>query len=289
MWRWVWALALSVFLVAAWANTAWAQGLPSELRVCARPPNVPPGAGRWAYPPSGLVVLTTDPAQFKRLTQSQTVFVFDPLAPPDSVRVLPIPYNTLPCAKYVLPAKIPTLPSVSAVPPAGATPLPKGTSTAAGDSRPAGDSKSAPKDKQGDAEGTSDPLPKPIYRPPLPPQEEHPALPSNGVTASWPRTVLPIKHRAATPGVQSGTGDAPNAVAKKSSFDKFAEEMAYAAAIANLEPGSFTRRLREGPKPQREGRTPARRAETDCPSVERPSTEVRASQQRDRDFHAESS
>ena len=163
------------------------------------------------------------------------------MAPPDSVRVLPIPYNTLPCAKYVLPAKTPTLPSVSAVHPAGATPLPKGIA-AEGDSKPAGDSKSAPKNKKGDAEEAPDPLPKPIYRPPLPPQEEHPALPSNGVTASWPRTVLPIKHRAGAPGVQSGTGDAPNAVAKKSSFDKFAEEMAYAAAIANLQMNENTKR-----------------------------------------------
>ena len=45
----------------------------------------------------------------------------------------------------------------------------------------------------------------------------------------------------------------------------------------------------ESPRPQREGRNAARRAETDCPSVECPSTEVRPSEQEDRDFRTESS
>ena len=51
---------------------------------------------------------------------------------------------------------------------------------------------------------------------------------------------------------------------------------ARASAGRRAQPGLFARRLREGPRPKREARTPARKAEADCPSAECLSTSDRA-------------
>ena len=244
-----WLAALCVVFVFSFARSTAAQGIPAEHRVCARPPNVPPGVERWAYPPSGLVLLTTDPEQFRRMTEREMVFVFDPFAPPESVRVLPIPHNTLPCASFVLPRKVPSLPTASVLPPSGGTPLPKGTGPGDESSGQRNDAKVGATDKKGGAEGVAEPLPKPIYRPPPPAPEERPMLPRGGVTARWPKTVLPIKRRAGSGGESSGSGDAPHVVAKKTAFEKLAEEMAYAAAMANLQMNENTKR----PDGQRHG------------------------------------
>ncbi|HVK66459.1 MAG TPA: hypothetical protein VM694_18375 [Polyangium sp.] len=69
-----------------------------EFRVCVKPPDVPPGLTQWAYEQGSATVWTTrSRVEFARKVEGRATFLFDPHAPPESVRVLPIPYNTLKC------------------------------------------------------------------------------------------------------------------------------------------------------------------------------------------------
>jgi hypothetical protein len=62
----------------------------------------------------------------------------------------------------------------------------------------------------------------------LPQATNEPVLP-NAETTHW----LPVAGSPGSLGGRGEGGDAPNKVAEKTAFDKFAEEMAYAGAIAN--------------------------------------------------------
>ncbi|TKD10059.1 hypothetical protein E8A74_10710, partial [Polyangium fumosum] len=69
-----------------------------EFRVCVKPPDVPPGMTQWAYEQGSATVWTTrSRVEFARKVEGRATFIFDPYAPPESVRVLPIPYNLLKC------------------------------------------------------------------------------------------------------------------------------------------------------------------------------------------------
>ncbi|MDI1445739.1 hypothetical protein [Polyangium sp. 6x1] len=69
-----------------------------EFRVCVKPPDVPPGLTQWAYEQGSATVWTTrSRMEFARKVEGRATFTYDPYAPPESVRVLPIPYNTLKC------------------------------------------------------------------------------------------------------------------------------------------------------------------------------------------------
>ncbi|MDI1475479.1 hypothetical protein [Polyangium sp. y55x31] len=67
------------------------------VRVCVKPPDVAPNVNEWAYSPGAKAVWTTSRAQFTAKSQGLTVYVFDPYAPPESARRLPIPHNKLTC------------------------------------------------------------------------------------------------------------------------------------------------------------------------------------------------
>ncbi|TKD10358.1 hypothetical protein [Polyangium fumosum] len=69
-----------------------------EFRVCVKPPDVPPGMTVWAYENGSAQVWTTrSRVEFTRKVEGRATYLYDPHAPPESVRVLPIPYNLLKC------------------------------------------------------------------------------------------------------------------------------------------------------------------------------------------------
>ncbi len=68
-----------------------------EHRVCIRPPDVPSAWKMWSYMGNRPSFEATSRAHFDEKTEGMLVYVFDRYAPPTSVRLLPIPYNTLIC------------------------------------------------------------------------------------------------------------------------------------------------------------------------------------------------
>lgn len=227
MGRFLWALCFASLLLVSFAATARADDF-SEIRVCVRPPNVPPNVGIWAYS-SGTATLVLDRAGFKQQSRGHSVYSFDPSAPPENTALLPIPYNKLQCPPRVLPTKAPA----AAPPPPSPAPGAQKKDEAP---KPA-----TPQPGAGDKQEAPDPLPQPIVYPKKePPPEQH--LPSDGVTTRWPTTVLPTmsllpmagKHLPGSEGTGKGnpTEGTKKGVAK-TPFEKFAEEMAFAGAIAN--------------------------------------------------------
>lgn len=211
---------------------------------------MPAGLAVWTYTPgSGSVFLKWEEA--KKKYSGLTVYIFDPAAPAENTKLLPIPYNKLPCPARVLPLK------PMAPPPDPA----KADAAKAAEKRPAAGGGQAGK------EGGEEPpdLPKPIVYPPgkrAPPPPD-PPLPASGVTAHWPATVLPVVKRSDSGTVlptttvlpmanRSRTGNGENKAdtggtkkgggVEKTPFEKFAEEMAYAGAVANTQFGEDTKR-----------------------------------------------
>lgn len=231
-----------------------------------RPPNVPPGVEAWVYTPgSATVVVKVKREDFKKQAGGLTTYVFDPGAPPDNTKLLPIPFNKLPCAARMLPIKPiePPVPDAKKDDPTKTA----GTKAATG----------TDKKKEKDNEEEEPPgLPKPIAyaqgeRPPPP----EPHLTSIGVTKEWPATVLPVVKRGDSgtvlPSASAGGSVLPNAAmnggvlptankppaaeakseskdatgdgakkgggVEKTPFEKWAEEMAYAGAVANQQFG----------------------------------------------------
>ena len=181
---WVWLLGWLVVICSAREARA-DEPIIAEIRVCVRPPDVPPNVQAWVYYGSTTVILKRE--AFREQSRGHTVYTFDPFAPPESTALLPIPYNKLPCAEKPPPAPAPPEPKKDEAPkldpkkPGAAAPAPV-TAPAA-----------APKKK----EREPDPLPAPIVYPKKPkaPDEPHPRPPPNGVTAQWSATVLPIVRR----------------------------------------------------------------------------------------------
>ena len=69
---------------------------PNVVRVCTRPPNIPKRLQSWAYSVGGTPLLEEWQIQIAK-QNGLGVYVFDPDAPPESVKILPIPYNLLQC------------------------------------------------------------------------------------------------------------------------------------------------------------------------------------------------
>ncbi|MDC0746665.1 hypothetical protein [Polyangium mundeleinium] len=164
-----------------------------EFRVCVKPPDVPPGLTVWAYENGSAKVWTTrSRVEFARKVEGRAIFRYDPYAPPESVRILPIPYNTLKCPPPPPPPK-----------PAPAKEAPKKEETKAED----GSASKAPGKRGGDEErkGGGDEgsvekrvekhrVPQPKEGPPpprasAPAKQQDPVLPREGVLSSEP--ILP--------------------------------------------------------------------------------------------------
>ena len=87
-----WCLPLILFL----CTPSVARAL--TFRVCVIPPDVPPGVNQWSYELGSASVWTTrNRAQFTQRAQGHAIYIYDPYVAPESVRLLPIPYNKLKC------------------------------------------------------------------------------------------------------------------------------------------------------------------------------------------------
>jgi hypothetical protein len=171
--------------------------------------------------------MTSDAEVFAMKTHGQTIYVFDPSAPPENTQLLPIGHNKLKCSARVLPRKPPKLPK----------PAPKK------DEPPEDDKKRAKVQKEDKSAQPDppDPLPEPIQCH----LREPPESAWRG-EAPPPRTVLPmttvlprttILPRAGSPAARAGKGKGNGRGTKngveKSLGEKIAEELALAGAIAN--------------------------------------------------------
>ena len=76
---------------------------PNVIHVCVRPLNVPKDQRIWGLNTSDGSPFFEAPAVALAMRAGRPVYVFDPEAPPESVRVLPIPYNTLECPAPPMP------------------------------------------------------------------------------------------------------------------------------------------------------------------------------------------
>ncbi|MDI1434410.1 hypothetical protein [Polyangium sorediatum] len=90
------------------------------FRVCVKPPNVPPGVNQWAYDLGAATVWTTkSQVEFTQKAEGHAVYIYDPYVGPESVRLLPIPYNKLKCPPpppRPEPAKVPAEEKKAAAP-----------------------------------------------------------------------------------------------------------------------------------------------------------------------------
>ncbi|TKC96500.1 hypothetical protein E8A74_45010, partial [Polyangium fumosum] len=163
-----------------------------EFRVCVKPPDVPPGMAQWAYEQGSAQVWTTrSRVEFTRKVEGRATYIFDPHAPPESVRVLPIPYNTLKCPPpppRPKPAPAKELPKEEKKPEDGSAK--KGGSKSEGDEERKGGGDEGSVEKRVEKHR----VPQPKEGPPPPPvsapaQRQDPVLPRQGVLSSEP--VLP--------------------------------------------------------------------------------------------------
>lgn len=214
---WVWVLVFFA-LFFAFVRTARAQsasnGATAILRVCVKPPNVQKEVRVWAYTSGSAQVIPRN--DFEKNYPGTTSYVFDPFAPPENTRYLPIPYNKLPCAPKPDPApETPAPPKdPKAAPKGGGGSGGGGAGTgpgAAGGGAGGAGSNGATGTKKKDDPDEPPPGTPPKLTHPLPP-DAAPPLPKGGVTEHWPETVLPVIVRTPIlPSVDEGHGVLPMA------------------------------------------------------------------------------
>lgn len=209
MGRWRWAFGwLFGALLLSFVRPARADDGFSAIHVCVRPDIVPPSVAAWVFTSNAdSYVVKISRTDFKKQAGGLTTYVYDPYAPPSSVKLFPAKYAHLVC---------PPPPNAAAAPPD----TKKDDAAKAGDKKPVAlggaissdAKKKREKDKDNDDEpppGTPPPIVYPRKGEPLPPLILSP--PKGGVTENWPRTVLPIRKEAPSilPSVASGHGVLP--------------------------------------------------------------------------------
>lgn len=275
LWAWcfLWSLILTV------SASARAEDF-LLVPVCVIPEGVPEDVARngWIFGPNASTVIRMRREEFAKRARGQMVYVYNPGAPPENTKKLPIAYHHLPCTKDPSPPAPPAAPSTAAGPPPA--PPPPATGGASGDAPKATRKPAASEESEAPPD-----LPQPIVYP-KDDAEPRPRLPPRGVTTHWPKAVLPFKrtqvdthtrvlpstpllpfketqvdthtrvlpsthvlpfaHEVKKPGPdgkgEGGNSDAPVKVAQKSALDKFSEEMAYAGALANVNLNHDTKR-----------------------------------------------
>ncbi|MDI3291462.1 hypothetical protein [Polyangium sp. 15x6] len=161
-----------------------------EFRVCVKPPDVPPGMTQWAYEQGSATVWTTrSRMEFARRVEGRATFIYDPHAPPESVRILPIPYNALKCPPP------PPKPAPAKEPPKEEKKAEDGSASKAPGKR-GGDEERKGADDEGSVKERVEKhrLPQPKEGPPpprasAPEKRQDPVLPRQGVLSSEP--ILP--------------------------------------------------------------------------------------------------
>ena len=238
-WGWVGACLLVASFTAE-ARAANRDFVP--IPVCVRPPDVPPSVDVWSYSAGGQTLLHLTRRAFVQKSYGLLTYTFDPEAPPENTRQLPDPYRQLPCDPK------PPPPAPEETKKSAPTPLAPSPAAAPGHA----------KKVEAKKEEARSPLPPSSTRSERAPEEEsarHPRLPEHGVTTDWPSSVLPrttvlpfrrsndpcssllpMQGRPAQSAQAcSGTGDGTKEGVKKTAADKFAEGMAYAAGLWNLQ------------------------------------------------------
>ncbi|MFO0586910.1 MAG: hypothetical protein U0441_05200 [Polyangiaceae bacterium] len=268
-------LAFVFAFLAAFGGTARAQQKPGQAQapftkiyVCVKPPNVQKEVIAWSYV-SGNDKIIARP-DYEKEYPGKTVYVYNPSAPPGNTKLLPIPYNTLPCDPVPDPpaAETPAAPKdPKTAPKAGGGGGGSTEGSGAGSGSGSGSGSGTGTKKKDDPDDPPPGTPPKLTHPP--PPEWHPAPPKGGVTQSWPQTVLPIVETPhILPSVESGHGvlpmaglggkgsvlpsatqvareqaEAKEAAAKKAAeaaktpYEKFCEQMALAGGLANLQLG----------------------------------------------------
>ena len=163
-----------------------------EFRVCVKPPDVPPGVTQWGYEQGSATVWTTrSRVEFVRKAEGRAVYIYDPYAPPESVGVLPIPYNLLKCPP---PPPRPKPAPAKDAPKEEKKPDDEGASKAGGKSD--GDKERKGGDEESSVEKRVEKyrVPQPKEDPPpsralAPRRQQDPVLPRQGVLSSEP--ILP--------------------------------------------------------------------------------------------------
>lgn len=206
-WGWLFAW-LSCVLVLSIVGSARADDGAGAIRVCVRPGIVPAGVAAWVFTANAdSVVLTIPRTDFKKQAGGLTVYVYDPFAPPESVKLLPRKFSSLVCPPPPAPVKPPE-PEAKKDPPKAED---KKSATGGGTVTADPKKKDAKKKDEGDEPppGTPPPIVYPQKGAPLPPLV--PPLPKGGVTEHWPHTLLPIRNEAPSvlPNVASGHGVLP--------------------------------------------------------------------------------
>ncbi|MDI1449325.1 hypothetical protein [Polyangium sp. 6x1] len=84
-----------------------------EIHVCARPPVMPRSVATWSISGSGTLLWEPRELAMGRAHDSP-LYVYDPDAPADSVKLLPIPYNNLKCARRLSPPRPPAPKKIAA-------------------------------------------------------------------------------------------------------------------------------------------------------------------------------
>lgn len=184
------------------ARPARADDSLAAIHVCVRPSIVPEGVAVWVFTANADSFIVKIPrADFKKQAAGLPVYVYDPYAPPESVKLFPKKFSNLVCPPAPAPVKPPEAPAPKKDQPKAED------KKAEGGGAIAADPKKKHEKQEGDEEEPPD-LPKPLTRPP--PPEWHPQPPKGGITEGWPGTVLPIQVKPAVlPSVASGHGVLP--------------------------------------------------------------------------------
>ena len=255
---WLWAVLLVLF-----AGHARAQQVNYvAIHVCVRPPTVPVTVEAWTFVnDANSYTVRIPPKDFTKQANGLPIYVYDPFAPPDSVKLYPVKFNKLVCPP---PPQLPKPPEAEkkeeqekdkkASTPSGGVALP---------APPAEEEKKKAPEKKADP----DEPPPGVIRliAPPPPEDVHSLPPKGGVTESWPSSVLPFKasppETMVLPTVKVCGGgvlpfkgaachkDEEETVAKggdptkkgkgeaKTAFEKFAESIALGGGLLNLQLG----------------------------------------------------
>ncbi len=281
MGRWRWAFGwLFGALLLSFARPARADDGFAAIHVCVRPDIVPASVAAWVFTSNAdSYVVKISRTDFKKQAGGLTTYVYDPYAPPSSVKLFPAKYAHLVC---------PPPPNAAAAP----AETKKDDAAKAGDKKPVAvggaissdAKKKKEKAKDNDDEpppGTPPPIVYPRKGEPLPPLIL--SLPKGGVTENWPRTVLPIRKEGSSvlPSVASGHGVLPVAGlggggtvlpmagarplappsdlppdgakdstkeatgdgTKKTAYEKWCEQVGLVGGVANLQLGEDIKRL----------------------------------------------
>jgi hypothetical protein len=109
MGRFLWAWCFAWSLLLGFATSARADNLGMVVPICVHVPGIPEDVARngWAFGPNGSTLIRMPREEFKKASRGLLVYRFDPAAPPENTKTLPIRYHHLKCKPYEPPPERP--------------------------------------------------------------------------------------------------------------------------------------------------------------------------------------